>query len=135
MYSEREHLLLMTDAERKAIKWSDLDSEVRKALLRWFNCSKVTAADKRRLLKLWTDGRFWFWDCMLCNDPCVHAEPTKEEWGHFQGANDDIDWCFFGNPEVYTRRALMSMCNSCRCYKCADIPEGSPGEDMDDCDC
>jgi hypothetical protein len=135
MYSERDQVLMLSKAERQAIKWADLDEDVQKALLQWFNCSKATAADKKRLLKLWTEGRFWFWNCMLCNDPCVHAEPTHEEWEHFQGASDDLDWCYFGNPEVYTRKALASMCNSCRCHKCEDIPEGAPGEDMDDDDC
>lgn len=109
--------------------WDEIDSGTRAELLRWFNCTKATAADKRRLAKLHEDKRFWHWDCILCGEPCVHAEPTDEEWVHFQGAADDIDWSFFGDRDTYTEAALMSMCNHCRCYKCVQIPAGSPAWD------
>lgn len=112
-------------------QWEELDKETREALLHWFNCTIATKADKARLAVLAVEGRFWHWNCLLCEESCVHAEPTDEEWKHFQGARDDLDMCYFGNPAVYTQAALQSMCNHCRCYKCGDIPDGSPGADLD----
>lgn len=113
-------------------EWEALDSETQEALIRWFNCTKVTKRDKERLARLATEGRFWRWNCLLCEEPCVHAEPTDEEWRRFQGAYDDIDMSYFGNQEVYTEAALLSMCNACRCHRCKDIPEGSPAYDLCD---
>lgn len=123
----RDDVLEIDASERARLGWSDIDSDVQEALLKWFNYTSATKTDQKRLARLWWDGRFWYWDCLLCNDSCVHAEPTPEEWKHFQGAHDDIDWCYFGNQDVYTRAALASMCNSCRCHKCGVIPDGSPG--------
>lgn len=79
------------------MQWEDLDKDTRIALTRWFN-SDPTTVDKRRLTKLVADGRFWKWPCLLCNEPCVHADPTEKEWPHFQGllqmCQNDQRWRF-----------------------------------------
>jgi len=109
--------------------WDELDGEIQEALLAWFNCTVVSDQDKLRLAKLVSEERFWHWDCILCGQECNHAEPTEEEWPHFQGCSDDLDWTYFGNSEVYTRAALTAMCNHCRGFKCCELPEGAPEVD------
>lgn len=110
----------------KVANWDDIEPDIQEALTTWFNCKALTAADKKRLAKLCSEKRFWYWGCILCGEACFHAEPTEDEWKHFQHTNDSIDWSYVGNRDVYTEAALWSMCNHCRCHKTRVIPDGSP---------
>lgn len=102
--------------------WSELDSQTQEDLLAWFNCSKPTAVDKRRLAKLATDGRFRAWECPECESRVYQGDP--EDWKHFQGV-DQVDYTSYPvhGDSIYKPEYLEKLCDSCRMSDTTTMPE------------
>ena len=115
---------MMTEQAAQAIneKWDALDTDLREALVEWYNIREVDLDedDYKELLGLVEAGRFWFWDCPICEERCVHGDP--EDWSNFQGVSGQ-DWISYpGDSEFFNIEALAAMCDQCR-VKCYTMPE------------
>lgn len=130
-------------------KWGSLDEDLRYALVRWYNhpnTGRACLSDdglggdvRRALIELTEAGRFWFWNCVICQQECTHGEP--EDWlrhkrpvkrdrvTDYQKVNGQDYKSYPGNPKVFTAKALVSMCDDCR-NDYDDTPEKCPPVDI-----
>ncbi len=112
----------MTEQLTTAEKWDGLDADLREALVEWYNIREIDIDDEDReaLVGLVDAGRFWFWDCPMCDEPCAHGDP--EDWDNFQGVNGQ-DWISYpGDSGFFNIEVLAAMCDGCR-GKCYTMPE------------
>ena len=97
-----------------AEKWDELDADLREALVEWYNRRPEDIGDDDRgaLLGLVDAEHFWFWDCPVCDEQCVHGSP--EDWSDFQGVNGQDYISYPGDPDIFTTEARIAMCDACR---------------------
>ena len=108
-------------------KWDSLDADLREALVKWYNlgCDEddgetgndgviygLDDDDREALLGLVEAGRFWFWDCPVCDEHCTHGDP--ENWEKFQGVNNQDYQSLPGDPDIFTEEARIALCDKCR---------------------
>ena len=107
------------------MKWNDLTFQVQEDLAAWYNITgeilDLPAEDRRRLAKLFSDGRFHAWDCPQCGERVYQGEP--DDWGHFQGVRQ-VDYASYpGDTTVYQEGYNFRRCDSCRCTCPPDISD------------
>jgi len=93
-------------------KFDDLDIEIQRDLLEWYNLVNVSREEKEMLAKLYNDGRFASWDCPECKCRVYVGDP--EDWDDFQGVLQRDMISYPGYQEKYTYDYLMKMCDDCR---------------------
>lgn len=92
--------------------WNDLAYQEKVDLDAWYNVSKPNAADYAILAELFESGKFWAWNCPTCGTRCYWGSP--EDWGDFQGVNQNDYYSYPGSPELYSRRLISQQCDTCR---------------------
>ena len=91
-----------------------LNQQIQDDLIEWFNVAVPDDEDKKLLLKLYIDDRFYAWDCPECNTRVFRGDP--DSWDDFQSSQNQ-DFSYFGNPDKYQQDYIDACCDSCRCNK------------------
>ncbi len=95
--------------------WTELSDHVQTDLLEWLNITPPDDDDRTRLCLLYNDGRFHAWNCPTCGARVQSADPTGEEWQHFQGTRQP-DFSYYGDATFYTAEVIEHQCDTCRCW-------------------
>lgn len=101
--------------------FSSLPQYVQDDLTEWYNVREPDAADKRRLVKLYAEGRFHAWHCPTCGERVRSGDP--EDWGHFQGVLEPDYSSYPGDHELHTPETIVRQCVDCRTSVVRTPPE------------
>ena len=95
------------------MSWVELDYQVQKDLVEWFNvrADDVDSQDRKRLARLYESGNFHAWDCPSCGERVYCGTP--DDWSHFQGVLQ-VDYASFPGPEHVTPEHRVQLCDLCR---------------------
>lgn len=76
------------DEEARATMIDRVGTETAEALIEWYNCTMIGAADAIRLIDLFESGNFIFFECANAkcpNHPDLVLYGSPDNWDHFQG--------------------------------------------------
>ena len=108
--------------------WNALPEQEKDDLLNWFNSTKPSQDDKRKLSALYHAGKFHAWDCPSCGERVYWGDP--DEWDDFQGVRQADFTSYPGCDEYFHPRLIAQQCDSCRmnCPSLSDLNMVGIGE-------
>lgn len=86
----------------------DLDKDVARYLINWYNVSNLTLSDLELLIELWNEGFVAYSTCKMCSNDGYTAYP--DNWDDFQGVYQDDD---FETQEITIEGKTVEICIDC----------------------
>ncbi len=65
----------------------ELGEDSAQALYDWYNTTEPNKEDLDKLIKLWENNEFSYWECDLCGEIFSQGDPSS--WDDFQGVCQD----------------------------------------------